>query len=403
MNSIPLNLAILNADVQDFIANNLNADTNRLLLGKSPFTEVSTRELVQQIEGKKRCEKKLPLWYQTSGIYYPPKLSIEQTSSIATAIYKTKFIRGKKIADLTGGFGIDSYYFSLNAEHIIHCEINETLSAIAKHNHQLLGATNIQHHVGNGIDYIGTTDTHFDTIYIDPSRRVNTHKVFRLTDCEPDVIANLDLLLRKCKRLIIKTSPLLDITLGIKELNHISEIHIVSVKNDCKELLWIIDQANIKEEPLIQCAALDDKKDIKTYNFYPSDEKNLVNTPFSTPLNYIYEPDVTLLKAGCFKLITQSFEVSKLHQHTHLYTSKTLQKNFIGKIFLLKNCWDYKSFIKQKPINQANVISRNFPLPAEVLRKKHQLKDGGKEYLFFIKNVDNKLVVLFCERLESPI
>lgn len=397
-----MNLAILNTDVQDLITANLHADTNRLLLGKSPFPEVSVRELVQQIEGKKRCEKKLPLWYQTSGIFYPPKLSIEQTSSETTAAYKAKFIQGQKIADLTGGFGIDSYYFSLGAEHIIHCETNETLSAIAKHNHHILGVTNIQHHVGDGIDYIRKTDMHFDTIYIDPSRRVNTHKVFRLADCEPDVMANLDLLLQKCRRLIIKTSPLLDITLGTKELNHVSEVHIVSVKNDCKELLWIIDQANMKEEPLIRCAALEDQKDVKTYDFYLSDEKRVVNIPLSKPLNYIYEPDVALLKAGCFKLITQSFKLSKLHQHTHLYTSQALQKNFIGKTFILKSCWDYKSFIKQKPINQANVISRNFPLPTEALKKKHQLKDGGNEYLFFVKNADNELVVLLCERLFKP-
>ncbi len=394
-----MNLAILHADVQRFITDHLQADTARIRLGKSPFSNINTHELVQQIESKKRCEKKLPLWYTTPGIYYPPKLSIEQASSEATAKYKAQLIKGTQVLDLTGGFGVDSYYFSLIAQKVVHCEIDDQLSAIVQHNHQVLGVKQISYYTGSGLNYLQSTDKSFDTIYIDPSRRINTRKVFKIADCEPNIMAHFELLSEKSNRILIKTSPLLDIQSGLMELKNVSEIHVVSVKNDCKELLWVIDTNFTGNEPLIRCAAINDQEIVKTFDFSLSEERMLTNIPLSDPLNFIYEPDVSLLKASCFKLITKKFLVLKLHQHTHLYTSKTLNAHFIGRVFRLNDYWDYKVFIKQKPIKQANIISRNFPLSAEELKKKHQLKDGGDDYLLFTKDCHNKFIVLNCKRI----
>ncbi len=394
-----MNSSILETDVQTFITNHLGSDTIRILLGKSPFKNVSTRELVAQIESKKRCEKKLPLWYSTPGIYYPPKISIEQASSQATAKYKAQLIKGEHVLDATGGFGVDSYYFSLYAQRVVHCEINEVLSTIVRQNAETLHAKHLFCYVGDGMTYLQNSNEQFDTIYIDPSRRLNTHKVFKITDCEPDVKANLDLLTKKHARVIIKTSPLLDIKSGLADLKNVREIHVVSVKNDCKELLWIIDPDFKGDEPLIYCAAIDDKENTSSYSFNLSEEKIAPNPTSSKPLSFIYEPDVSLLKAGCFKLITKKFDVFKLHQHTHLYTSETLNTDFIGKKFKLKTSWDYRTFINKKPVKQANIISRNFPLSVEELKKRHQLEDGGHCYLLFTTAYENQLIVLHCERI----
>lgn len=396
-----MNPLILDSDVQTFINNHLSSDTVRILLGKSPFKNVSTRELVEQIESKKRCQKKLPLWYATPRIYYPPKLSIEQASSQITAKYKAQLIKGERVLDVTGGFGIDSYYFSLRAQRIVHCEINEVLSNIVQHNAQILHSKNLFFHLGDGMTYLQNSDEQFDTIYIDPSRRVNTHKVFRITDCEPDLKTNFDLLTKKHARIIIKTSPLLDIKSGLTDLKNVREIHIISVKNDCKELLWIIDPDFPCNDPLICCAAIHDQEHTDSYHFKLSEEKKAPSPIPSKPLNFIYEPDVSLLKAGCFKLITQKFNLFKLHQHTHLYTSETLNTDFIGRIFKLKNYWDYKTFISKKPIKYANIISRNFPLSVKELKKKHQLEDGEDSYLFFTTICQNQLIVLNCERIKK--
>ncbi|MGB4774221.1 MAG: RsmD family RNA methyltransferase [Daejeonella sp.] len=393
-----MNKHILTTEVQDFILKNLKTDTTRLLLAKDIFRQVSNKELAVQIESKNACEKKLSSWFSQKGIYYPQKLSIEQTSSETAAQYKSGLIKGENCIDLTGGFGVDSVYFSKKAKQVIYCEFNEELSAISKHNAKIFGINNIRFINGDGLDYLFQQTIKFDTIYIDPSRRVNTQKVFKLKDYQPDVVKNLNLLLSKTSRLIIKTSPLLDIQSGLQEFGFVSEIHIVSIKNDCKELLWIIDNDFHKKEPEIKCIAIDDIQ--QEFKFKLSEEKDLVSGLYANPLKYIYEPDVALLKAGCFKLITIRFNVLKLDQHTHLYTSNDLKTDFIGRTFELIQILEYRDFIKQKTLKQANVICRNFPLNAEDIKKKYRIKDGGKEYLIFTTNSKKQLLVLSCNRLN---
>ena len=393
-----LNNLLLTEEVQAYISSKLNDDLTKILLGKSPFAGISSKEIAEQVDSKKRAEKKLPTWYNSSGIYYPPKLSIEQSSSEITAKYKATLIKGNTIIDLTGGLGVDCHYFSKKAKSVTHCELNPELSAIAQHNSEVLETTIIHFIAGNGLEYLADSTENFDTIYIDPSRRVNAQKVFLLQDCEPDVVSNLDFLLSKAHRIIIKTAPLLDIQSGIKELKQVSEIHVVSVKNECKELLWIIDKDFSSAEPQIVCSALTENN-IQEYRFQLSDEKVFTVVHYSNPLNYIYEPDVSLLKAGCFKLISRDFAVLKLHQHTHLYTSNNLV-DFNGRTFRLKQLWSYKIFSKLKPIKQANLICRNFPINAVEVKKKHRLSDGGDEYLLFTTNMTGELVVLNCERLS---
>lgn len=391
-----MNKRILHSEVQKFIKEHLQDDIHSIILKKSPFEEISSKELAEQIDSKKRCESKLPIWFNTEDIYYPAKLSIEQASSEIAAKYKASLIQGNSIIDLTGGFGVDSHFFALKADFVTHCELNQELSEISKHNSEVLGVK-INYVNANGIDYLRDSNETFSTIYIDPSRRVESKKVFLLKDCEPDVISNLKLLSEHSDRIIIKTAPLLDIQSAIRELKKISEIHVISIKNECKELLIIIDKDNANEDPLITCVLLGNQEN--KYNFKLSEEKNYNISNYSEPLEYLYEPDTALLKAGCFKLICRDFKLEKLHQHTHLYTSKELINEFPGRKFKIKKLWTFGQFSKENEIKKANIICRNFGLSPEEIKKKLKIKDGGYDYLLFCTGLNNELLVINCERI----
>lgn len=390
-----MNKGILNSDVQKFINNNLKSDIPRLSLKKSPFSSVSSGELAQQTDSKKRCEYKLPFWFMTEGIYYPPKLAIEQASSELAAKYKAELIQGDEIIDLTGGFGVDTLFFALKAKSVTHCELNKELSEISDYNSRILGV-DINYINSNGLNYLNKSNKTFSTIYIDPSRRVESKKVFMLKDCEPDIISNLQLLKDHSSCILIKTAPLLDIQSIIKELKQVSAIHVISIKNECKELLLLIDNKQASDDPVITCALLGDNG--KTYSFRLSEEKTFQITDYTEPLKYIYEPDAALLKAGCFKLITRDFSINKIHQHTHLYTSQELQNSFPGRKFKLKKAWNYGNFIKEHQFKNANIICRNFSLSPEELKKKLKIHDGGEEYLLFCTGLKDERLVLNCER-----
>lgn len=382
--------------MQEFILRHVNEDPARIALQKSPFPGLSSADLAQQAAGRKRSEKKLPLWARSPGIYFPPRLNIEQASSELSASYKSRLLRGERAADLTGGFGVDSYYFALRASNVVHIEQNQELSEIAEHNLRTLGARNVSFVRSDSITFLERTESSFDTIYIDPDRRTREKKAFLLEDTVPDVPGNMPLLLQKTKRLIIKTSPLLDIQSGLGMLKHVSEIHVVSIKNDCKELLWVIDR-EFEKEPLIVCAMLANDG-TRLYSFSSSREKDLHITDFSMPLTFLYEPDVALLKAGCFKSVAADFDVAKLHKNTHLYTSAVLLKEFPGRTFRITGVSEYNS-LKKHPVKKANIITRNFPLSPDEIKKKHKINDGGELFLFFCTGPGDKLLVIHTERI----
>ena len=375
----------------------MEADINRILLGKSNFPDVNTRELAEQIDSRKRCEKKLPLWFQTEGIYYSPKVSVEQSSSEITANFKAGLAIGESLIDLTGGFGVDCFYFQKNGFLVTHCEINEELSEISGHNAKILGDNKTSFYAGDGLNLLGKNQF-YDTIYVDPSRRINTRKVFRLQDCEPNVPAKLANFKNKSARIIIKTSPLLDIQAGLNELGNVNQIYILSIKNDCKELLWIIDPENPATDTEVICHTFNNQIE-REYRFRLSEERNFILSNFSDPLNFIYEPDVALMKSGSFKLISRDFKVLKLHQNSHLYTSDYVQEGFPGRTFKVDQHWDYKAFSKIKNIYKANVISRNFPLNPQQIKQKHTINDGGDCFLIFTTGSSGQLIVIQCRKV----
>ncbi|MXV50262.1 hypothetical protein GS399_04705 [Pedobacter sp. HMF7647] len=390
-----MNGAILNKEVQDFIREKQDENPSLIALAKSPFPDVTSRELAEQIDSRKRCERKLPLWFNTPEIYYPPKLGLEQASSEQTALFKASLVTGKTMIDLTGGFGVDDYYFSKKFEKVIHCERNEELSAIAKHNAVALKADNLEFiNSANSLERFSQINGRFDVVYIDPSRRVKSQKVFKLADCEPDVPSNFDLLLDKSEKIIIKTSPLLDIQAGLKELRHVSQVYVISIKNDCKELLWIIDKTFNKEAEIIAVALADTPN---SFSFHISKEKAAILSGYTKPGDYLYDPDVALLKAGAFKSIAIHYQLQKLDQHTHIYTSNKLDETFIGRIFKVEEVIDYKNFTKS--VTRANVIARNFPASVDELKKKFRITDGGSEYLYFT-TAQSRHVIIRASRIK---
>lgn len=392
-----MNKKILNTGVQNFINKNNHADIVSVLLKKPIFEGISQQELAQQIESKKKCQKKLPTWFTTSEIYYPKKIHIEQTSSEISAEYKSKIVNGKSLLDVTGGFGIDSYYFSKKVASVIHCEIDKNLHEIATHNFKILETKNIRTFAENGLEFLKNCDRDFDWIYLDPSRRSKTKgKVFQLSDCQPDVVGHLELLFSKSKSILLKTAPLLDISMGIRELNSIIEVHIVAVNNEVKELLWVLKKG-FSGEISVKTVNFA-KSGMQTFNFTLSEEKSVTST-YSMPLQFVYEPNAAILKSGAFKSIGMKFKLKKLHQHTHLYTSEKLL-DFPGRRFELVNVVDYTTrSIKELHIKKANITCRNFPDSVITIRKKHKIKEGGDLFLFFFKNSNDKYQVALCLKI----
>lgn len=392
-----MNNLILNTGVQEFILKNLNTDIMSVLLRKPIFSIITNKELAEQIEAKGKCKKKLPTWFNTPKIYYPNKLNIEQTSSEITARYKAQIVSGKSLADLTGGFGIDSYFFSKKMHAISYNEIDQNLAEIAAHNFKILGAKNIKISSSDAQVFLKQPNQHFDWVYMDPSRRNNAKgKVFMLKDCVPDVTNNLELLFKQTDCVLLKTAPLLDITKGLKSLKCVKEIHVIAVNNEVKELLWVLDK-DFKNAILARTINFT-KTGQQNFDFKISDEKTIVSA-YEHPQKYLYEPNAAILKSGGFKIIGHKLKLNKLGTHTHLYTSKNLI-DFPGRRFQIDSVIPYsKNTLKELRINRANITTRNFPSSVAQIRKKFKIKDGGNCYLFFIKNKDEKHQILVCSRL----
>ncbi|PVX44326.1 hypothetical protein C8C85_0049 [Flavobacterium sp. 103] len=393
-----MNLDILDSKIQEFIDLNIGTSISKLALQKNPFPAVEWISIINQIAAKSKAKDKLPTWFSTKNIIYPSKISVEQTSSEKTALYKSSIVSGDNLIDLTGGFGIDDYYFSKKIKNVAHCEINAELSNIVQHNCKQLNSNNITCYVGDSFETLLSINTKWDWIYIDPSRRNDSKgKVFMLKDCLPNVPENLDFYFEKSNYILIKTAPILDITAGINELNHIKSIHIVAVENEVKELLWELSKdyqgtIGIKTINLL-------KEKTETFEFILNETHE--QPSFSLPQKYLYEPNSSIMKSGGFDQVGLFYGLNKLHKHSHLYTSNE-QRDFPGRIFEIKNCITYnKSDMKQYLENQkANITTRNFADSVESIRKKWKIKDGGDLYCFFTTDENNTKIVLICTKIK---
>jgi hypothetical protein len=384
---------LIQPQVQEFIFNHEKDDEKALVLKHKTILGLPASAIAEQIGARKKAKLKLPLYYNTAGIIYPPGLNLEQSSSEKTAQFKSEILsslpKHNSIVDLTGGFGIDTFFFSQIFQNVFHVEPNETLQKIAEHNHSVLNAKNIVYHSGTAESFLKTNSDKIDCVFIDPSRRAEGKKVFRLNDCEPNVSQLLPVIFTKTNYVLIKTSPLLDIQQGIQDLQGVKKIWVVAVENECKELLFLCHNG-FSEEPEIIAVNLQEIPE--RFSFLNSEEKN-TEPEFSAPLLYIYEPNAAILKAGAFKLISKNFNVFKLHPSTHLYTSNTLIETFSGRIFKNLQSVNSKSLKETFPEGKANVITRNYPLRPEELKKKLKLKDGGDRYVIAFSGQKEKYTI----------
>ncbi|WP_396148903.1 class I SAM-dependent methyltransferase [Flavobacterium sp.] len=391
-----MQLSLLSAEIQEFINSSLQANISKLALSKNPFPEVDWKEIINQIVSKNKSQHKLPTWFNTDNIYYPPSISIEQTSSEITAKYKSELISGTSLIDLTGGFGVDDYYFSKKFERVIHCERNVALSEIVQHNYGVLNVTNITCLAQNSTDVLMQSDRTFDWIYIDPSRRSDVKgKVFLLKDCLPNVPENLSLYFSKSQSILIKTAPILDITAGCMELENIKSIHIVAIENEVKEILWLLEKGYDAEIELNAVNIQKEKTDCTTFILGE-------HTParFSLPQEFLYEPNAPLLKSGGVDYLCDALHISKLHPHSHLFTHIELI-DFPGRRFIINDVIPFKKENLKKHLEgkKMNITTRNFPLTVEEIRKKYKIADGGTVYAFFTTNINNEKIVLICTKL----
>lgn len=391
-----MNEALLKPEVQEFIRNHLDDDLSKLILKGSPFNNVSIQELALQINGLQKAKSKLPAWFNTEGIIFPPNINLEQTSSEVSAKYKASLTEGKTLIDLTGGLGIDTYYFSERFDEVFHLEINSDLSAIAAHNFKKLGKKNIKTIFSDGLEFLRNSINKFDWIYLDPARR-DDHggKVFLLDHCTPNVSENLDLFFQKSDNILIKTSPLLDLSAGTKELRHLVEIHIVSVNNEVKELLWLLKK-EYSGKIFINTVNFQKKGDQYFQGKYTPGREN---APLSLPEKYLYEPNPAVMKSGLFTELALQTGTSKLHVSSHLYTAYEIV-DFPGRRFEIIEVLPYSKKLRKHPdFKKANITTRNFPKQVSEIRNEMKIADGGENYLFFTTDLNNEKIVIVCKKI----
>jgi hypothetical protein len=399
--------ALLSTDIQNFIRDHEQDDERQLVLKHTTIFGVPSSIIADQISGRRKAKEKLPTFYHSANIIYPPGINLEQTSSEQTARFKADLLlkltssrfsetshksSPKEGIDLTGGLGIDTCFLSPLFSSFHYVDTNASLLEIARHNHAQLSLGNIHYHNTSAEDFIDQLNHPVDFIFIDPSRRNQGKKVFSFSDSEPDIATLQPKIFQKTGLLLVKASPLFDIKQGIKELSNVKKVLVLSVENEVKELLFVCEK-DFSDESSIESVNLLRDGSSGQFDFLFSQE-SLLTVEFSDPLTYVYEPNASILKAGAFKTISKTFSIPKIQTSTHLYTSHSLIKDFPGRIYkveaLIKP--DPKIVRSFLPDGKANVTTRNYPLSVEELKKKTGLNDGGNKYLLAFSGVKEKFV-----------
>ncbi len=390
----------LSPELKEFIRTHANDDTDKLLLSPHRYPGIDIPFAVDQILSRRQVREKLPDWYANGEIIYPSRLSTEQCSSELTGRYKQSLLKGTSCCDLTGGLGVDSSFFAEKAERMTYIERFPAYCEAARHNFRALGINHIEIISADMREIADKLQA--DTFYIDPARRADCNKrVFALTDCEPDIIQLKPILLEHAQRLIIKISPMADLEETLRLLPETREIHVVAVRNECKELLFILEgdtSCTDFQAVNIQAVNLNEQRnDRQQLNFTLAEEKEAPLQIASNVGSYLYEPHAAILKSGAFKTTALRHSVEKLHRHSHLYTSDTLHPEFPGRQFIVEEVMPFsgkllKQIVKQIP--HANITTRNFPLTVAEIRKRSHIKEGGDIYLFATTLADEQKVII---------
>jgi 16S rRNA G966 N2-methylase RsmD len=406
---------------KSFIKSHQNDEVTTLLLQAKKYLNLNIPDLVLQIKARQKAKIKLPEWFENEGVIFPKMLSVEQSSSEITAKFKASLVSGEMLIDLTGGMGVDIAYMSKNFKKAIYFEQNADLLNVTKYNFEQLGIENVEFVEGNSgeeLKDLGVDGKKGNTwIYLDPHRRDDTgSKVVRLQDCEPNILKIKDLLLKYTDHILLKASPMLDIDLAISDLGNVSQVYVVAVENEVKEVLFHINNTRSDDSKTLKTDTSDyhltttnevtlnavnlSKTNSTTLSFTKSEEKN-ASIKLGSPKQYLYEPNAAIMKSGAFRFIAQHFDLQKIAPHSHLYTSEELVENFQGRIFkIIAVCkLDKKEISKHLTDKKANITIRNFPLTVQQIRDKLKLSDGGNEYLFATTDAQNQKIVIVCRKL----
>jgi 16S rRNA G966 N2-methylase RsmD len=383
------------ADLRQFVQDHLNEDPALLLFKFQGKTDFDLKAAVQQISARQKAKKKLSSWASNSELIFPASISLEQSSSEDTAEFKSKGRSGQLMIDLTGGFGVDSFYLSKGFEQAIYCEQQPELAQIVTHNLEILASGKFQIETGDGVEFLSKSEDHFELIYADPARRGDSNqKLYRLEDCQPNVVAAWELMKSKSDSILLKLSPMLDISQALEELPEIQKVQIISVKNEVKELLLSWEKKNSFDAMEIEAVELG--KETHRFSYTPQEEIDAVST-FGEAEKYLIEPYSGILKAGAFKTFGNRFELKKLHVNSHLYTTSQLGAHIPGRVFeILEEINPKKNELKKRfPTGKVNVITRNYASGSDAFKKKFGLKDGGEDFLIGTKT-ESGFAIFWC-------
>ena len=405
---------LINEKTWEFVRQHADDDVRKLALQGTRDGEVDLPMALQQIAGWQTARRKLPSWAAVEDVVYPPHLNMEQCSSERTARYKAQIVgKGDTFVDLTGGFGIDFYWLSQGFQQRIYVEQNEALCALADHNFRQLGHACMVK-CSTAAAFLQTL-THADLIFLDPARR-NEHggRTYGIADCTPNVLEMLPLLLQKSDRVLLKLSPMLDWQAAVTELQFVSEVHILSIDNECKELLLLLEpsaEPRSVEDCLVVCVnnnqvfKIDEKEQSKDLlqvkSGFTSSKTGVYFKQNQEPL-FLYEPNASIMKAGCFSVLEQRFPVSQVAPNSHLFLSSDEIDDFPGRRFQIQSI---SSLNKKElssvlaPLERANMTVRNFPMTVDQLRKKLKLKDGGDTYIFATTTADGQHRLFICRKI----
>ena len=392
-----------NLSTKKYIIEHQHDNLKELLLKKRHIDDVDYEFAYRQIAGRQRIKHKLPEFYNNVDIIYPHQINLEQSSSESTALYKKTICEGSIYIDITGGFGIDFYYISECFKEAIYVERNQDLFEIVTHNLKVTGRENTKTICDDALNFIPNMPVS-DFVMVDPARRDNSGgKVVLLSDCEPDITQIYKAILNKTNALLVKLSPMLDISAALNELSGVCEVHVVSVENECKEILLLLKNEN---QSITKYFAVNILKNNTTekFVFTKEEESDAKSILCENVLTYLYEPNSSVLKAGAFKCVSQHFGLEKLHLNTHLYTSDKLISNFPGRRFKVLKVWPgNKSSMKEmgEKLVKANISTRNHPLKPDEIKKKTGIADGGDTYLFACSLKNEVKVYIECEKITS--
>jgi hypothetical protein len=392
----------MNEQTKQFILENREANVHQLALQTARFQGIELPLAIRQINGKQKIRFKVPLFYENEDILYPSQLSLEQSSSQSAAKYKSSLCEGNLLVDLTGGFGVDCYFMAENFNEVWYVERQAELCELASNNFKVLGRNNIRVFQSESKIFLSEMKL-ADWIYVDPARRsTGGKKIILPSDCDPNITALLPLLIEKSKQVMIKLSPMLDITSAIRELPTASEIHIISVENECKEIVMIVGKS-MSESKNITSLNIEKNDEIQIFSYFQEEEAKAEINYTSEVEKYLYEPNASIMKSGAFKLIAKRFNLHKLHINTHLYTSSELLLQFPGRIFEVQKVRGNSKKERRElteEIPKANLTTRNYPLSVSELRKKIKLNDGGEIYLFACTLSNNQKVMIECKKVN---